>query len=76
VGEDCSRGVEHPWGGVAKLLRPDRSAGGASSPIPRQPQAGDLGEEVGGGTPVGWRSDLEDEVPDAKEPETRWRGGR
>jgi len=26
---------------------------------------------AGGGTPVGWRSDLEDEVPHAEEPETR-----
>ena len=24
---------------------------------------------------MGWRSDLEDEVPHAEEPETRWRGG-
>jgi len=76
VGEDCSRGAEHPRGGMAKLLRPDGGAGGTSPTFPRQPQAGDLGEEVGGGTSVGWGPDLEDEVPHAEEPKTRWRGGR
>jgi len=49
---------------------------GTSPTIPRQPQAGDLGEEVGGGTSVGWGSGLKDEVPHAEEPKTRWRDGR
>ena len=71
MGKDCSRGAEHPWGGMAKLLRPNGSAGGTSPTNPRQPQAGNLGEEVGVGTSVGRRSDLEDEVPHAEEPETR-----
>jgi len=54
-----------------QLRRPVRSAGNAAPTIPRQPQEGDHGEEVGGGAPVGWRLDLEDEVPHAKKPEVR-----
>jgi len=44
--------------------------------IPCQPQAEDLGEEVGRGMSVGWGSGLKDEVLHAEEPKTRWRGGR
>jgi len=54
--------------------KPGTRGGGTPRPtpaIPHKPQARNLGEEVGGGTPMGWRSDLEDEVPHAKEPETR-----
>jgi len=41
-------------------------------PTPQYHYASNLCQlEVGGGTPVGWRSDLEDEVPHAEEPETR-----
>jgi len=71
VGKDCSRGAEHPWGGVAGLLRPNKGARGTSPTISYQPQAGNFREKVGGGTSVGWRPDLKDEVPHAEEPETR-----
>jgi len=74
VGEDCSRGARHPRGGMAELLRSDGSAGDTPPTIARQPQAGDLGEEVGGGAPVGWRSDPQDEIPDVKKPEARQHG--
>ena len=36
--------------------------------ISRQPQAGDLGEEVGGGPSVSWRPVLQDELPDPQQP--------
>jgi len=55
---------------------PGRRYGDTPPPIPRKPQAGDLREEVGGSAPVGWGPDLQDEVPYAKDPEARWRGGR
>jgi len=71
VGKDCSRGAEHPRGGVAELLRPNEGAGGTSPMISRQPQAGNLREKVGGGTSVGRGPNLEDEVPYAEEPEAR-----
>ena len=40
--------------------------------VSRKHQGGDLGEEVGGGVAVGWRSDLRGEIPDAEEPEAGW----
>ena len=59
----------HSLESMAELLRSNGGAGDASPTIPREPQAGDLGEEVGRGAPVGWRPDLQDEVPDAEKPE-------
>ena len=78
VGQGCGRGARYPRGGMAELQpqRPDGSACDAPPTIPLQPQARDLGEEVGGGAPVGWRPHLQEEVPHAKEPEARYRGGR
>jgi len=58
-GDEWARGCRAGW-------RPQ-----AYPQIARQPGAGDLGEEVGGGAPMGRRLDLQDEVPHAKEPETR-----
>jgi len=58
---------KHPHRRMAELLRMDRSATDTPPMIPGQPQVGDLAEEVGGGTPVGWRADLLDEVPDSEE---------
>jgi len=63
--ESDTRGVEWP----AEVLRSDGSAGDAPPAVPRQPQAGDLGEEVG------WRPDLQDKVPDAGKPEAGRHGG-
>jgi len=51
------------------------SANNAPPTISRQPQAGNLSEEVDGGASVGRGSNFQDEVPYAKEPEARWRGG-
>jgi len=76
VGQDCGRGARHPRGGMAELLRSNGNAGDASPAIPRQPQAGNLGEEMGGAAPVGWRPDLQNKVPYTGEPEARWRSGR
>ena len=59
---------------MVELLRSDGGTGDAPPTILRQPQAGDLGEEVGGSVPVGWRPDLQGEVPDAENPEARRHG--
>ena len=59
--------------GVEWLNYADRDA---PPTIPRQSQARDLGEEVGGGTTMGRGSDLQEEIPHAREPEARRRGGR
>jgi len=63
---------------MAKLQprRPDGSEGNAPPTIPRQPQARDLGEEVGGGSTVSGGENLQEEVPHAGEPEARRYGGR
>ena len=72
--EVAGKGARHPWGGMAELQlqRPVGSACDAPPAIPREPQAGDLREEVGRSAPVGWRPDLQEEVLDAEESE----GGR
>jgi len=54
---------------MAEILRSNRSADDAPPTIPRQTQAGDLGEEVGGGASMGWRPGLQDIVPDVEKPE-------
>jgi len=54
VGKDRGREAGHPWGRVAELPSANGGPGGAPDTVPRQPQAGDFREEVGGGTPVGW----------------------
>jgi len=41
-----------------------------------EPQAGDLREEVGGGTSVGWGPDLQEDVPHSGEPKSRWHGSQ
>jgi len=65
-----TRGVEWPNFPARTEVR----GGAAPATIPRQPQAGDLGEEVGGGTSVGWGPDLQEEVPTAGQPKARWHG--
>jgi len=59
---------------MAALLRSNGGAADAPATVPREPQAEDLGEEMGGGMAMGWRPDLQDEVPDAKKPEARRHG--
>ena len=44
--------------------------------ISRQPQAGNLGEEMGGGTPMGGGPNLQEEVPVACEPAAQWYSSR
>jgi len=61
---------------MAEFLGQDGSADDASPTFPRQPQAGDLREEVGRSAPVGWGPDLQEEVPHAGEPEAGQRGGQ
>jgi len=68
-GRDCCGGAGHPRGGMVELLRSGRGARDAPPKVSRQPQAGDLGEEVGRGASVGWRPGPQDEVPNAGEPE-------
>jgi len=66
--EPDARGVE--WRGY-----PDRAeARTMPPPDPRKPQVGDLGEEMGGSPTMGWRSDLQEEIQDAKQAEARWYG--
>jgi len=48
----------------------------AAPAIPSQPEARNLGEEVGGGLAMGRRPHLQDEVPHVSEPKARWRRGR
>ena len=67
-------GARHPRRGMAELLRPDGSAGNASSTVPRQPQAGDFGEEVGGGATTGRRPDLQEETQTGRKPQARQHG--
>ena len=74
VGEDCGGGARHPRGGMAELLGPDGGTPIASPTIPREPQAGDLGEEVGGSSTVGWGLGLQEEdkyykMPESHEPD-------
>jgi len=71
MGEDRGGGARHPRGGMAELLGPSGGAGDASPQVSRQPHTRDLGEEVGGGAPVGWEPDLQTEEQDTEEPETR-----
>jgi len=49
---------------------------GAPATIPRQPQAGDLREEVGGGTLVGGGPNLQEEIPYAGQPKAQRRGSQ
>jgi len=44
----------HPWGGMATAHGSVRRAADAPTQIPRTPQAGDLGEEVGRSPALGW----------------------
>jgi len=48
---------------MTKLPGQDGSVGGAPPTISRQPQAGNLGDEMGGGTAMGGGQDLQEEVP-------------
>ena len=60
---------------MVHLLGPARGARDASPQVPCEHQARDHREDVGGGTEVGWGQDLQEEVQDADEPETRRHGG-
>ena len=53
VDDDCSGGPRHPWSGMVELLGPGRGARGDSPKVYRKQKAGNLEEEVGGGTAVG-----------------------
>ena len=53
VGESRGGRARHPWGGVAELFRADGGTPNAAPAVPRKPQAGDLGEKVGGSTTMG-----------------------
>jgi len=56
------------------LLGPARGALDTTPQVSRQHQAGDRREEVGRGTEVGCRPDLQEEIQDAGESETGRRG--
>jgi len=71
MGEDCGGGARHPRGGMAKLLGADGGSPNATPAIPRKPQAGDFGEKMGGSSTMGWRPDVQEEIQDAGEPQTR-----
>jgi len=61
---------------MAELAGSTRGVFYTSPEVARKPQAGDLREEVGGSPAMGRGADLQSEIPHAKEPEARWRGGR
>jgi len=67
VGRARGRGARRSRGGMAGIFGPDGGAVDAASQITREHQAGDLREEVGRGTELGWRPDLQDEVQNAEE---------
>ena len=69
----------YPRGGMAELLGSGGSARYASPQVSRKPQAGDVREEVGGSTTVGWRSDPQGEyrMPKSQKPGgTKWLASR
>jgi len=72
VGEGRRRRAWRPWVGMVVVLGPNRGTPSATPTVAGQPQAGDLGEEVGGSTAVGWGKGLQDEVQDAEKPEAGW----
>jgi len=76
MGKDRGRGAGYLRGRVAELPSVNGGTGGAPAMVPCQHQAGDLREEVGRGTPVGWGPNLQKEVLHAKQPKARWRSGQ
>ena len=54
---------------MAELPGPGGGTRNASPKVCYEPEAGDLREEVGGGMPVGWGSDLRGGIRGAEKPE-------
>jgi len=70
MGQARGRGAKRPRGGIAELPGPGRGTCSASPKISRASEAEDLREEVDRGTTIGGRSDLQEEIRDAGEPES------
>jgi len=75
MGQARGVGARRPQGGMARLFGPDGSARDAVSRIPRAPETGDHGEEVGRSPAMGWRPELQEEIQSAEGPEAGRHGG-
>ena len=60
MGQACGGRARHPGGGMVGA-----GAAATASQVPRKHQAGDRREEVGRGTKVGGRQDLQEEIQNA-----------
>ena len=72
--EGCVQDTEQTLN--AELLGPTGGTRDVSPKISRASEAGDLRKEVGGGTAMGGRPDLQQGIQDAEKPEAGQHGGR